>query len=332
MSGYTKLFSSILTSTIWLEAAETRIVWITMLAMADKRGIVEGSVPGLAHIAGVTMEATLVALTKFLAPDPHSRSPEAEGRRIQAIDGGWLLLNHAKYRAKMGADERREYLRLKKAESRARNRSGGVKTCQQKSTIVVDCPPCTHIPHTQKPTHPDPEEDQDPVPPSDRDSQDQPSPSATESLFARFWNAYPKKIGKARALRQWRKLQPSEGMTERLIAAVDTQAQSPEWTRENRRFVPAPARWLEEGRWDDEPVPHAPHVTGTEKPITAEERQRARRFRDSGGGYCRHEPQCASSSMCVGRIVRDWRRDEHAGLTFDEQEPEPLEEPSPDDP
>ena len=48
MSGYTKLFNSILASTVWSEPNETRIVWITLLAMADKNGIIEGSVPGLA--------------------------------------------------------------------------------------------------------------------------------------------------------------------------------------------------------------------------------------------------------------------------------------------
>ena len=43
MPGYTKLFNSILASTIWRADDKTRIVWITLLAMADKHGIVEAS-------------------------------------------------------------------------------------------------------------------------------------------------------------------------------------------------------------------------------------------------------------------------------------------------
>jgi len=120
MSGYTKLFNSILASTVWREPMEVRIVWITLLAMADKDGIAEGSVPGLADFARIPVEATRKALARLSAPDPDSRSQEHDGRRIQAIDGGWQLLNHAKYRAKMGLDERREYNRLKQAQYRER--------------------------------------------------------------------------------------------------------------------------------------------------------------------------------------------------------------------
>jgi hypothetical protein len=38
MSPFTKLLSSITDSTIWGESDGVRIVWVTMLAMADRRG------------------------------------------------------------------------------------------------------------------------------------------------------------------------------------------------------------------------------------------------------------------------------------------------------
>jgi hypothetical protein len=121
MSGYTKLFSSILASTIWRESLEVRIVWITLLAMAGKTGIAEGSVPGLADMARLPVSRTRKALIKLSSPDKDSRSKEHEGRRIQDVDGGWLILNHAKYRAKLSADERREYFRMKKREYRRKS-------------------------------------------------------------------------------------------------------------------------------------------------------------------------------------------------------------------
>jgi hypothetical protein len=95
---FTKLFTSITESTIWREDDATRLMWITMLAMADSRGRVFASVPGLADRARVPVDRARIALGKFLAPDPDSRTPDHEGRRIEAIDGGWRLLNHAKYR------------------------------------------------------------------------------------------------------------------------------------------------------------------------------------------------------------------------------------------
>ena len=118
MAGYTKLFNSILASTIWREPHHVRIVWITLLAMADKHGVAEGSIPGLCDFARVTREDCEDALSRLMSPDPDSRSQEWEGRRIEAVDGGWAILNHSKYRAKLSADERRDYNRVKQAEWR----------------------------------------------------------------------------------------------------------------------------------------------------------------------------------------------------------------------
>jgi hypothetical protein len=69
-----------------------------MLAMSDKDGVVEGSIPGLAHIAGVTIQEAELALQKLQRPDKYSRTPDHYGRRIEVIPGGWLILNRAKYR------------------------------------------------------------------------------------------------------------------------------------------------------------------------------------------------------------------------------------------
>jgi hypothetical protein len=103
--SYTKLFSSIVTSTIWTEDANTCKIWVTMLAIANKHGEVQASVPGLAQIAGISLADTAAAVEKFLSPDIYSRTKDDEGRRIEAIDGGWRLLNHAKYRAMASKDE-----------------------------------------------------------------------------------------------------------------------------------------------------------------------------------------------------------------------------------
>src|ERR1017187_3841638 len=118
MSYYTKLFHSILSSTIWREDLPTKVVWVTMLALANQDGDVEASVPGLAHLAGVTVEQAEAALTKLLSPDQYSRSPEHEGRRLEAIEGGWRLLNHAKYRDKMSAEDIREQARIRQQRRR----------------------------------------------------------------------------------------------------------------------------------------------------------------------------------------------------------------------
>lgn len=116
---YTKLFSSITDSTIWQEPDATRLVWITMLAMSDKHGFVSASVPGLASRARVSIDDCVAALDTLMSPDPWSRTKDNDGIRIAEHDGGWMLLNHAKYRAIRNEEDRREQARLGMAKHRA---------------------------------------------------------------------------------------------------------------------------------------------------------------------------------------------------------------------
>lgn len=106
--SFTKLASSIITSTVWGEDSDTKVVWITLLALSDRHGEIQGSAPGLARLAGVSVEACKRALDIFRAPDPDSRTQDREGRRIEDIDGGWALLNYAKYRNMASESDQRE--------------------------------------------------------------------------------------------------------------------------------------------------------------------------------------------------------------------------------
>lgn len=133
--AYTKLFQSILTSTIWVEPDRTRIVWITMLALADKNGEVQASIPGLARVAGVPISDCEDAITRFLAPDPYSRTPDDEGRRIEKIEGGWVLLNHEKYRRLASKDESKEAA----AERQRRKRERDDRNNRSVSRPVTPC-------------------------------------------------------------------------------------------------------------------------------------------------------------------------------------------------
>lgn len=101
-----------------------------MLACADRNGEVQGSIPGLARIAGVPVEDCRAAIAKFLSPDLDSRTKEDEGRRIEEISGGWLLLNYRKYRD-MASDEDRKNqaaVRQKRFRDRASRNSNATVT------------------------------------------------------------------------------------------------------------------------------------------------------------------------------------------------------------
>lgn len=134
--AYTKLFASIVTSTIWTADDKTRIVWITMMALADKNGEVHASIPGLARVAGVDLAACEAAITAFLSPDPYSRTPDEEGRRIEKIDGGWALLNHSKYRLMASKDEAKASNAERQRRFRERKAKTGEKVTRRDEKVT----------------------------------------------------------------------------------------------------------------------------------------------------------------------------------------------------
>jgi len=127
-SGYTKLFSSILQSTIWNESPVVCKVWITMLALTDADGYVAAAIPGLAVQARISLDECQAALAALMEPDPYSRTKDEDGRRIRAVDGGWELVNYRKYREMMTKEARREANAERMRRVRATERSAQQRT------------------------------------------------------------------------------------------------------------------------------------------------------------------------------------------------------------
>ena len=89
-----------------------------MLAMKDVDGIVRARVDNIAHRARVSAEEGAEAVRVLSSPDPRTPDEPDQGIRIRKVDGGFLIVNHEKYR--FSSDEKREYWRNKKAEERAK--------------------------------------------------------------------------------------------------------------------------------------------------------------------------------------------------------------------
>lgn len=115
-----KVYGTILDSSVWGEPLAVRVVWIAMLAMADKNGVVAASSDGIARRANVPLKATEKALAVLESPDPRSKSPDYDGRRIERIDGGWKILNYERYR------DKRSDKQVKDANRQKRHRDGNV--------------------------------------------------------------------------------------------------------------------------------------------------------------------------------------------------------------
>lgn len=74
-------------------------------------------------------------------------------------------------------------------------------------------------------------------------------------LFARFWSVYPKRVGKLAARKVWTRLRTDAALTDRIIAGVEQYAQTEQWQRDGGRYIPNPATFLNQRRWEDEIEP-----------------------------------------------------------------------------
>uniref|UniRef100_A0A6M3L0L2 Putative DNA replication initiation protein n=1 Tax=viral metagenome TaxID=1070528 RepID=A0A6M3L0L2_9ZZZZ len=75
--------------------------------------------------------------------------------------------------------------------------------------------------------------------------------------FLTYWAAYPKKIGKQAAIKAW-VIAAKKGILppiDQILKAIETQKQDDQWCKDGGQYIPHPATWINQGRWDDQPIP-----------------------------------------------------------------------------
>lgn len=75
--------------------------------------------------------------------------------------------------------------------------------------------------------------------------------TALRARFERFWQAYPRKVGKDAAWAVFQRKGPDDDLTDAMIAAVDRAKRSAQWQKDDGQFIPHPRTWLSQGRWQD---------------------------------------------------------------------------------
>jgi len=94
------------------------------------------------------------------------------------------------------------------------------------------------------------------TPPSSSSSSTSPSTSnkkekEKDTLFERFWVAYPKKKSKGDAEKAWSKIKPDEQLLAAMLATIERAKTSDDWTRDQGKYIPYPATWLNAKGWED---------------------------------------------------------------------------------
>ncbi len=68
--------------------------------------------------------------------------------------------------------------------------------------------------------------------------------------FQKFWDAYPRKIGKGAALKAWKKAHPPAMAV--ILNAIEDQKKSRQWMKDDGQYIPHPSTWINQERWEDE--------------------------------------------------------------------------------
>lgn len=74
------------------------------------------------------------------------------------------------------------------------------------------------------------------------------------NAFERFWKMYPRKVGKGKAEAAWKKIKRPYETLNKILVALSWQKATEQWTDQNGRYIPHPATYLNQRRWEDEPI------------------------------------------------------------------------------
>ena len=80
------------------------------------------------------------------------------------------------------------------------------------------------------------------------------STTTTTAAFAEFWEVYPRRVGKQAARRAFAKASVAAGPVV-VLEGARRFAADPNLPRDDPQFIPHPQTWLNQGRWEDDPLP-----------------------------------------------------------------------------
>jgi hypothetical protein len=136
---YGKWFDSAYTGSMYGAGAPVFAVMAYAVAHADKESFVELNPIYLAGVIGMSVSEAEQAIEFLCKPDPRSRNPVEEGRRlIHQSAFSYLVVSRRMYCERQNGDDVRTYFRVKQAESRAKKRGKDVKDSQRQSKTIKD--------------------------------------------------------------------------------------------------------------------------------------------------------------------------------------------------
>lgn len=170
----------------------------------------------------------------------------------EVVDNGWRIVNYLDHQPS------RVEVEARKERARENGRKGGrakAETRLPNPTANPGANPPANRPASEMPSNP-PSESVAPAPAP------RPSPTELQNLnpsssplrgddFQEFWQVYPRRAGKKAAEKAWTKAVKATPAAQILGGA----ARFRDDPNREQACTPHPATWLNQGRWDDDPLP-----------------------------------------------------------------------------
>lgn len=121
-----------------------------------------------------------------------------------------------------------------------------------------------------------------------------------DMFFDMFWSAYPKRVGRLQAIKEWKKLKdytPSE-----ILAGIERWKESAQW--QDVQFIPDPERFLKYRRWEDEVPKNAGSKNDKRLSRTLEAAKRVLESRAQVGDLARGSLQDGDVGAGVADLLR----------------------------
>lgn len=236
---YCKLFASLYQGTLRGRSDEI-LVFTNLLAHCDASGGVDKHFRAIAEETGLSIDRVKAAITVLESPDDESRSPDADGARIQRVDDhrvwGWNVVNYGKYRAIRNEEDRKEQNRL--AQERFRN-----KNKPPKAIVIQGKPPKA--------------QEEAEVKEDEIKKKCTPLESPDQFIAKSIWDISPpmaKQRSSKKDLLAAIKLSPELPSLVAILKSLEDWKNSSDWKKEDGQFIPGIHLWIKKAKWEIEPI------------------------------------------------------------------------------
>lgn len=198
------------------------------IVLASPDGVVDMTPQAIAARTSFPLDLILKGIKILSEPDPYTRTPGEEGRRIVLLDDhrpwGWRIVNHGKYMRLRDMEQKREADRVRIYAKRKENKDVAIESRNVANVAYSD---------------------------SDSDSDKKHMPPYS-GAFLRFWGTWPKssrKGSQGECWERWRK-KDFDLIAEEIISHVESAKRSADWQKQGGEFIPAPLVYLNKRKWE----------------------------------------------------------------------------------